>query len=238
MKVLLYSGGMDSWLIDRLWKPDKRIYVDMKTKYSEEELENINKNISADVDIIQFPLGQWEREDAIIPLRNLYLILAACNTTGYEDIEICVGATYGDRSLDQSEEFFNKAEDILNYLYRPQSWIPNGRKIKLITKYKHYTKAELLRMFIEEGGDIEEAFQTSLSCYNPDEHGNECWSCKPCFRKFVAFAYNDYPFTEDVIKKNITYIKETIVPEMERGVYRGEKEDHEINTVLEKYREV
>ena len=33
-KVLLYSGGMDSWLIDKLWKPDIRLYVDMNTRYS------------------------------------------------------------------------------------------------------------------------------------------------------------------------------------------------------------
>lgn len=26
-KVLLYSGGMDSWLIDKIWKPDVKLYV-------------------------------------------------------------------------------------------------------------------------------------------------------------------------------------------------------------------
>lgn len=24
-KVLLYSGGMDSWLIDKIWKPDVKL---------------------------------------------------------------------------------------------------------------------------------------------------------------------------------------------------------------------
>ena len=74
-KVLLYSGGMDSWLISHIWKPDMKVYVNMHTRYSEEEIKRI-KELNEDVTIIDFPLGQWEREDAIIPLRNLYLVMA------------------------------------------------------------------------------------------------------------------------------------------------------------------
>ena len=33
MRVLLYSGGTDSWLIKELWHPDVLLYVDMKTRY-------------------------------------------------------------------------------------------------------------------------------------------------------------------------------------------------------------
>ena len=32
-KVLLYSGGTDSWLIDKLWKPDKKIYINFYGKH-------------------------------------------------------------------------------------------------------------------------------------------------------------------------------------------------------------
>ena len=32
-KVLLYSGGMDSWLIDKLWKPDVKIFFDTGVDY-------------------------------------------------------------------------------------------------------------------------------------------------------------------------------------------------------------
>lgn len=74
-KVLLYSGGMDSWLIDKIWKPDVKLYIDMKTRYSEEEI----KRLPNDVIIEQLDLGKWERTDAIIPLRNLYLVMLATN---------------------------------------------------------------------------------------------------------------------------------------------------------------
>ena len=135
-KILLYSGGMDSWLIDKLWKPDRRIYVDMHTKYSNQEIEKIKK-LKDDVEIVDFPLGQWERSNAIIPLRNLYLLMVACNITEDDDVEICIGSTLGDRSYDQSDTFMHKAQNILNFLYSEgQSWIPNGKNIKIITKYK------------------------------------------------------------------------------------------------------
>ena len=116
-KVLLYSGGMDSWLIDKIWQPDKKIYINMHTRYSEQEIKKI-KALNTDVEIIDFPLGQWERDDKIIPLRNLYLPMVVCNITGTEDVDICLGATAGDRVLDKSKEFVEKANDLLNYLYQ------------------------------------------------------------------------------------------------------------------------
>lgn len=91
-KILLYSGGMDSYLIDKLWNPDRRIYVDMHTRYSEQEKMCILKRRN-DVEFVDFPLGQWEREDKIIPLRNLYLPMVICNITGEKDVDICIGAT-------------------------------------------------------------------------------------------------------------------------------------------------
>ena len=71
-KVLLYSGGMDSWLIDKLWKPDIRLYIDMNTRYSKEEM----KRLPDDIVIEKLDLSKWEREDKIIPLRNMYLMVS------------------------------------------------------------------------------------------------------------------------------------------------------------------
>ena len=113
-KILLYSGGMDSWLIDKIWKPDKKVYINMHTRYSEQEIHKI-KARNEDVEIIDFPLGQWERDDKIIPLRNLYLVMAICNYTGNEDVDICLGATAGDRVLDKSIGFTERVNDLLNY---------------------------------------------------------------------------------------------------------------------------
>lgn len=233
-KVLLYSGGMDSWLMSKLWKPDIKLYVDMKTRYSENELARVRKE--PDVQVVEFPLGQWEREDAIIPLRNLYLAMVACNVTGSEDVEILIGATAGDRVLDKSPEFVNKTTDLLSYLYTPQHWIPEGKKVRVCIDYKQYTKTDLLKMFKEQGGDLEEAFTRSFSCYNPVD-GHECWHCKPCFRKFTAFSEAGYEFSDDVARTVCSYIKTDILPDIEAGTYgRGEKEEHDIVDVYNKYK--
>lgn len=233
-KVLLYSGGMDSWLMSKLWKPDIKLYVDMKTRYSENELARIRKE--PDVQVVEFPLGQWEREDAIIPLRNLYLAMVACNVTGSEDVEILIGATAGDRVLDKSPAFVAKATDLLSYLYTPQHWIPEGKKVKVCIDYKQYTKTDLLKMFKEQGGDLEEAFTRSFSCYDPVD-GHECWHCKPCFRKFTAFSEAGYEFSDDVARTVCSYIKTDILPDIKAGTYgRGEKEEHDIVDVYNKYK--
>lgn len=233
-KVLLYSGGMDSWLMSKLWKPDIKLYVDMKTRYSENELARIRKEPG--VQVVEFPLGEWEREDAIIPLRNLYLAMVACNVTGSEDVEILIGATAGDRVLDKSPAFVAKATDLLSYLYTPQHWIPEGKKVKVCIDYKQYTKTDLLKMFKEQGGDLEEAFTHSFSCYDPVD-GHECWHCKPCFRKFTAFSEAGYKFSDDVARTVCSYIKTDILPDIEAGTYgRGEKEEHDIVDVYNKYK--
>lgn len=234
-KVLLYSGGMDSWLMSKLWNPDIKLYVDMKTRYSENELAKI-KAKEDDVTVVEFSLGQWERDDAIIPLRNMYLAMVACNVTGSEDVEILIGATAGDRVLDKSPEFVDKATDLLSYLYTPQHWIPEGKKVRVCIDFKKYTKTDMLRMFKEQGGDLDEAFHQSFSCYDPVD-GHECWACKPCFRKFVAFASVGYEFPEDVLKKVIPYIGENIIPDIEAGTYgRGEQEESDILSIYDKYK--
>lgn len=228
-KVLLYSGGMDSWLISHIWKPDAKVYVNMHTRYSEAEIARIKQN-EPDVQIVDFPLGQWERDDAIIPLRNLYLIMVICNITKDRDVEICLGATAGDRVLDKSYTFIDKATDLLNYLYQPQHWIPSGKKVKINIDFKNKTKTQIIKQFVDNGGNLEDAFNYSFSCYNP-VNGKECWHCKPCFRKYVSFKLNGYIFDKHIDETVYNYLKTEIVPKIENGTYGRKDEEPEIMKV-------
>lgn len=100
-KVLLYSGGTDSWLIDKLWKPDLRLYVDINSRYTIQELDRL----PSDVKVVPFhTLGHFEQPDtAYVPFRNLFFITIAAQ---YGD-EICLGAVDGDQgSKDKTPEFF------------------------------------------------------------------------------------------------------------------------------------
>ena len=229
MKVLLYSGGMDSWLIRNIWKPDECVYVDMQTRYSENEIKKLDKSVK----IIHFPLGKFEREDAIIPLRNLYLVMRICNEYPDCDLEVCIGATAGDRVLDKSRKFVEQASRLLTYLYSPQHWIPAGRKVDVVIPYKDFTKTELLKKYIDLGGDIDTAFNQSFSCYNP-KNGEPCWKCKPCFRKLVASYLNKYQFPKEVKKTALNYILTEIYPQIANGIYGRADEEKEILAVLEK----
>lgn len=231
-KILLYSGGSDSWLIDKLWKSDVKVYVDMKTRYSNDEIKKLDGNVR----IIEFPLGKYERGDAIIPLRNLYLPMVICNEFPEDDLDICLGATAGDRVLDKSYIFADFASALLTYLYSPQHWIPKGRRIHINIEFKKYTKTQLLKMFIEQGGNIKEAFNSSFSCYQPN-NGNECWHCKPCFRKFVSFALNGMKFDREIVETVISYINSEILPNILNGTYGRAQEEKEIMQVLQLYKD-
>ena len=56
------------------------------------------------------------------------------------------------------------------------------------------------------------------------------------FTVFIAFALNGYPFSMDVIGRNISYIKHEILPLIESGEYGRKREEEEIRQVLTLYR--
>lgn len=224
-KILLYSGGMDSWIIDKLWKPDEKYYINLHTKYSKTEIERLPD----DVKIIDLNLSKWERKDSILPLRNLYMIMAVLNETKTGDVEICLGANNGDRVLDKSIEFKNQAEKLLNYLYESQHWIPEGRKIKINLDYRYKTKTEILKEYLDNGGDIEEVFNNSISCYHPEEN-QPCWHCKSCMRKFIAFSNNNYKFKDSIADSIIDYMEKYDDPR--KRIYqfgRGKEEEEKLS---------
>lgn len=185
-KVLLYSGGLDSWLIDKLWKPDVKIFIDNKIPYNEIE----KSRLPEDVKIINFDMREYELEENThtIPLRNLIFICIA----SYYGEEICLGTVKGDEHYDNSIEFLNNAEQLLNSLYKEFEHLGlKEKKIKIVAPYKNYSKAELIRLYVENGGSIQEAYDKTFSCYTPI-NGKECGNCKPCTKKRQAFEENGY----------------------------------------------
>ena len=249
-KILLFSGGSDSVLISHLYDPDFLVYINMHTKYSEEELNKIKHSSFGNdprLKIIDFPfLGKYERpSDAIIPLRNLYLPMVICNefkAEDYGDLDICLGATAGDRVLDKSPKFAEDTSALLTYLYSPQHWIPEGRTIRINIDYKKYTKTEMLKLYKDQGGDIDALCKESFSCYDPVDGVNgkeECWCrngiCKPCFRKYIAYKLNGVKFSPEIDVWVCEAIKAEILPSIEAGTYGRAEEEKEIKEVLEVY---
>lgn len=208
-KVLLYSGGLDSWLIRHIWKPDICIYVDMETEYS--ELEKLR--LPPDVTIVKLPLVQYSLPNSIIPLRNVYLYLQACNITEFENVEICLGALNGDRINDKSKRFIKLLNKLLKFLYLPQQSQP-GRKVRAVMPFKNYSKRELLEIYIREGGKLETAFYESFSCYHPENFA-PCLNCKACFRKCIPFIVAGMEFSESQRKKIKDYMERVVLKNMD-----------------------
>lgn len=234
MKVLLYSGGTDSWLIKELWKPDVLLYVDMKTQYSEQEIERIKKR-GENVKIVSLPLGEWEdKKTAFIPMRNMYLLMVASN---YGD-HICLGATKEDAggSSDKDIDFLNEAESMLNRLWKPQS-LYDGKKIWVEKDFARLTKEDMLFFYLKLNGDINRFKEETFSCYTPHD-GEECMSCKACFRKFVVAYGNGAKYSEEEKKRMLLFMEKEIVHKSRhaKGRYFLEKENgKEVLRVIKKF---
>lgn len=198
-KVLLYSGGMDSWLISRLENPDIKLFVDMGTESCRGEKTRLDKDVKI---IDMHTLSQFERSDTdfILPMRNMYLIALASNFGEH----IILGATSTDVVHDKTQEFADKMEDLLNYMWMPQKWT-QGKQIKVDFKYKSYTRNQLFMEYLDNGGTWQEAYHNSFSCYTP-KGVNECHNCRPCFLKLMTFIDAGILLPKNILQSYLPYL--------------------------------
>ncbi len=207
-KVLLYSGGMDSWLIDKLWKPDIKLFFDIGTETNKVELERARK--LDNTLIIDMPLSQFEQpnHNYYMPLRNLHFVSMAAH---YGD-EICIGAVACSRYKDNDLHFTQASQDLINYLLSEDA--TRETTVKVVAPYRDYTKSELLGEYIKMGGHINTAYDETFSCYHPTDD-KECMNCTACFSKFTAFYNNGYKFTDEQIKTFVNNVLNSKVAKQE-----------------------
>ena len=206
--VVLVSGGLDSfisWFLFRSHKckphkqsvvPDDNtgvnVFVDIGQKYIEKErtaARNLKSNID-DFDLIEHKgsqIGQFELEPSgIIPSRNAELILSGSQYGN----TIYMGVLKDEINSDKSSEFMQSMEDVLNISNKKQYWT-EGTKFKIETPTIHYNKTELVKMYLEHGGLVEN-LNLTVSCYS--DSAVHCGSCPSCFKRYIAFKNNDIPF--------------------------------------------
>ena len=193
--VLLFSCGMDSWVLDKLYKPDVRLFFNIGTENNKLELEHIKRNRD-DVTIVDLPLAQYEQKDHnyFLPLRNLHFV----NMAAYYGDIILTGKECLAFHHDSSEKFARMSEDILNYLLEED--VTRKNKIKIVMPFERMTKTDILREFVRCGGNLEECYTESISCYSP-VNGEECLNCSSCWSKFTAFYNNGYRFSDEMVVK-------------------------------------
>lgn len=178
-KVILYSGGLDSVMLAAKYPNAKRVYFDMKTRYAKEEIAQLPDDVIIDT---TFNFANVERNDAIIPSRNLYLVTRAADY-GHN---IYMAVTSGDSIKDKDADFFRQAQALLNHMN--DSWYGTEEEIYLHTPLKKLSKSQAVKEYLDAGHSAQ-ALIDSFSCYTP-EGGKQCGQCKCCVRKFAALAAN------------------------------------------------
>lgn len=259
-RVLLFSGGMDCYIINALEQPDVLLFIDNKSKYSTIERSKLEARQAAGLlpnlviveDFIN--MSELERDDYIIPSRNAYFILRAAE---FGD-EIILGATSGDRSTDKDKKFAKMMTNMLNHIYESSHWVGSeGRNIKVNFKYKNYTKQQLIKALIRKRMEefeftrrearkyvAKELFKKSASCYEfvgEDDNYVPCGTCKPCTRKWLAILAATGIDTGEYFATNPRgYFSPDVIEQWiakESGPNNRGKESKEIIKTLERIRD-
>jgi 7-cyano-7-deazaguanine synthase in queuosine biosynthesis len=177
--ILLFSGGLDSLIAWYYLNEPKCLYVNLGHKYNIKEriaTDSISKAVGMDLTVDnRLSMGDFEREDAYIPMRNSFLAHIA---SLYGD-KIWIVAQKGEMDIpDRSPKFFNEITDLLKFL--------NGNlNIQVSTPFSDMTKTDMVSWYVEQGLPIDILKLTS-SCYN----GDRCGTCPACFRRWVSMELN------------------------------------------------
>lgn len=211
--VLLYSGGLDSFIISKLQNFDTLLYINIGSRYSQIEMKYIKKQNLPNL-IIDNRLNLGDVEDPnhfLVPARNLFFATIA---SFYGD-KITMGALSGDRSSDKDEKFADLTSGLLQHIYK-QSWWCEERKVEILLPYKNYTKSQLIAEYLNKSLNINDLVHGSFSCYSPTHDGKPCGTCKPCLRKWMSLR--PYRNTKDLFAQNPELIWKDKVVEIKKNI--------------------
>lgn len=183
-QILLFSGGIDSYVAWHYLNKPQTIYFDLNTPYTKKEVKVVRKLIPSTVieKVIDFSSRQIGN-NAYVPYRNLHLALLA---NKYSD-EIVIAGLKDDVVNDKNKDIFKKFSKLMSSMME--------KEIKVTSPFWDMTKEDVVKWFLENGGTKEELLST-ISCYNKSKK-NYCGNCPSCFRKWCALRANgieDLPF--------------------------------------------
>lgn len=174
--ILLFSGGLDSYIAWYYLNKPQTVYFSLEHKYDNIERQIVKTLIPETIIDNSLFLADQEQEDSFIPLRNIYLMMMASKyaTTIY------LGGVKEDRAIDNTEKAFLEIGEFLSKY--------SGKKIQIISPFRHLMKWEIVKWYLDKGLNVDDLYQ-SVSCYSGVT--NYCGKCKSCFRKWVAFKKNN-----------------------------------------------
>ena len=174
--ILLFSGGMDSFIAYHYLSKPKTLYVDLGHRYAPHEVDMVKKLIPETIIDTRLNLADWEEKDANIPLRNAFLIMIASKY----DKDVVLVVQRGEMSIpDRSPNFFNNFGKWLSFLW--------GSERSISTPFFHMTKTQMVAWYIQDA-NLKKDLLSTRSCYSPGDL--PCGACAACFRRWVAFINN------------------------------------------------
>jgi len=182
-EVLLYSGGIDSYVAWHYLGKPKALYVDLGLVSNKAEMVNVrsvvrrNKELGFKIMYHRFDLSGIPGTESELPMRNMFLaMVASC----YAD-KIWLISQKGETNLaDRSPEFMRKASQLLTILW-------NGKPKIVWSPFFNMTKVEMVEWYVKNVGSIDELDKNTLCCYRGEIF---CGECGADFRKWIALRLN------------------------------------------------
>lgn len=194
--VILYSGGLDSLLMEKLAKrdfPDAKV-IGLFFNHGQDSLDREVKFLP---DWVKVKNIDWlgdeikprsKKSDPFagaiyIPGRNLvFAVLAACY---YQPDEIWVGTLADENNKDATDKndiFIQKTEEVLDYVLSP---FVDHVKIVFPLSDRGWTKTDAVKSLLESGHlTVEEILRTS-SCWFHTAN-KPCGICKQCLKRALV----------------------------------------------------
>ncbi len=209
-EVLLFSAGLDSFPAWYYLGQPPALYFDLGHRYAAQEraaIAALGGGCGIEVTISEeLRLGAWEAEDAIIPMRNVYLAMLAAKRA---DTVWCIGVK-GDRTLDKSPPAFTDMSAFITRL--------SGRSVRVDSPFWEMTKTQIVAWYLDQGLPCEDLLCT-FSCGRSDGEAAHCGACSSCLRRWISLANNGVsaPFSSPPWEWE--RVHEFYVPAMQQGRY-------------------
>lgn len=198
--ILLYSGGLDSYIAWHYLGHPQTVFFDIGHKYAAMEKRYVKKNAPKTIVDESMQLGDIEDSEfhahgvAYIPYRNLLLITLAA--AKYSD-NIFIGGVRDDSIRDNNVEFFRDLSFMLCKIA--------GRPIKVSSPFlPEMGKNDIVEWYKSNVGSLESLHSATFSCYSGGQ-AHACGKCGACFRKWLAL----YSAGHDIGYKNVDQMRAT-----------------------------
>lgn len=194
--VILYSGGLDSYLMLK-WAEHHYPDAEVKCLYYKHGAESEAHEISLLPDYVEVRTVDWlgdkikplpKKSDPFagaiyIPGRNLvFATLAACQEVPDEIWLGVLADENNEQATDKNDHFRQLAMASINYALSP---FTDGVTIKFPFAEAGFTKLDTVRWALENGVPREEIERT-VSCWHAHD-GLHCGRCKQCVKRFLVF---------------------------------------------------